>query len=210
MTEYDKMLLALNPYSGLKPHALALTARAVECAADVPGAIVECGVASGGSAMWLWHALGRNRHLWLFDSWQGLPRPDGDKDGGRACAKWDYKIATSGYMCRGRIEDVIRAARVVDIPLDLLHFVPGWFSDTVPKAHDEIGAIAALHLDGDWYESIMTPLTHFWPHISPGGVVVFDDYNAWPGAKRAADEFAADNGLEVETDIKPRIVKHGD
>jgi hypothetical protein len=46
------------------------------------GAIVECGVASGGCAAFLWAVGGENRALWMFDSWQGLPKPD-ENDGGR-------------------------------------------------------------------------------------------------------------------------------
>ena len=46
-------------------------------------------------------------------------------------------------------------------------------------------------LDGDYYESIMTPLTRIWPKLNAEAVVVVDDYahDALPGARRAIDEW---------------------
>ena len=204
------MINTVKPYSCLSVDALDLLAQSVECAKDVPGAIAECGVANGGSAFWLWHVLGRNRELWLYDSWQGLPKPNPELDGGRACAKHDYKTITTGAMCRGEITNVFRLSQLIGIPIDLLHIIPGWFNETVAKPYNQPKQIAVLHLDGDWYESIMTPLVSLWPLVVTGGVVIFDDYIAWPGAKDAADKFAADNGLEIEMfEGKARMAKNG-
>ena len=51
---------------------------------DVPGDIVECGVARGGSAALLGltlQSLGAQRLLWAFDTFEGLPPPSaGDPD----------------------------------------------------------------------------------------------------------------------------------
>ena len=51
----------------------------------LPGDIVECGVWNGGSAAIMGVAAQsshnyKNRRLWLFDSFEGLPRPT-EKDG---------------------------------------------------------------------------------------------------------------------------------
>jgi O-methyltransferase len=40
---------------------------------DVPGAIVECGCATGGSAALLGMASEGRRPLYLFDSFEGMP-----------------------------------------------------------------------------------------------------------------------------------------
>lgn len=202
------MINKLRPYSCLNVAALQALADLAICAHDVPGAIAECGVANGGSAMWLWHVLGRNRALWLYDSWQGLPPPDPNTDGGRAGTKYEYKMATTGAMCRGEIQTVVKASQVVGCPLDMLHFIPGWFHETMPKEHNRPAKIALLHLDGDWYESVLTPLVWLWPNISPGGAVIFDDYGAWQGAKLAADKFAAEKDIQLEVvGAKARIIK---
>ncbi|HUP59862.1 MAG TPA: TylF/MycF/NovP-related O-methyltransferase [Thermoanaerobaculia bacterium] len=73
----------------------------------------------------------------------------------------------------------------------------GWFQDTLPSAKHEIGSIAVLRLDGDWYESTRVCLDNLYDLVAPGGYVIIDDYNYWEGCKRAVDEFLAARGLGV-------------
>src|SRR5205823_14646932 len=61
-----------------------------------------------------------------------------------------------------------------DLLDDQVRFLPGWFKDTLPTAN--IGAIAILRLDGDMYESTLTPLRHLYSRLSRGGYVIVDDY----------------------------------
>lgn len=58
-----------------------------------------------------------------------------------------------------------------------VRFVEGWFNETLPQA--PIGRIAVLRLDGDYYESTMTPLRALYDRVSPGGFVIVDDYACW-------------------------------
>jgi hypothetical protein len=55
--------------------------------------------------------------------------------------------------------------------------------DTVPES------IALLRLDTDWYESTRHELTHLYPRLSSGGVLIVDDYGHWQGSRKAVDEF---------------------
>jgi len=50
-----------------------------------------------------------------------------------------------------------------------------------------------VHVDADIYRSVLDACAFFWPRLSPGGVLVFDDYGfeSCPGAKRAVDEYFA-------------------
>lgn len=201
----DALIAAIQHYTMLKHDALERLARAVSDI-TVPGAIVECGVASGGTAAFLWALTGRNRHLWMFDSWQGLPAPDSATDGGRAVSKHIHRMLSyGGAWCRGEIVDVIRALLAVECPLELQHYAPGWFDETLPERAADIGPIAVLHIDGDFYASTALPLRYLWPHVVSGGVVICDDYDAWQGCKRAVDEFCQDNGLSLDEQM--RIVK---
>jgi O-methyltransferase len=49
--------------------------------------------------------------------------------------------------------------------------------------------ISVLRLDTDWYESTKKELEVLWPRLSPGGVLMVDDYGHWAGAKKAVDEY---------------------
>ena len=55
-------------------------------------------------------------------------------------------------------------------------------------------------MDCDLYESYKTVLELCLPRMAEGGLIVFDEYGteAWPGAKRAADEVCAAHNLTIE------------
>lgn len=75
--------------------------------------------------------------------------------------------------------------------------VAGPFAETL-QAFDQPVSVAVL--DCDLYESYATALRCLWPLLSPGGVIVLDEFGRpekWPGAKRATDEFAEAHGLVV-------------
>jgi hypothetical protein len=53
--------------------------------------------------------------------------------------------------------------------------------------------IALLRLDTDWYESTHHELVHLFPLLSPGGILIVDDYGHWAGARKAVDDYLAAN-----------------
>jgi len=77
-----------------------------------------------------------------------------------------------------------------------LRIRPGWFSDTVPAAAQEIESIALLRLDGDLYESTRVVLEALYDKVNNlSGFVYVDDYGSFNGARRAVDEFRAARGI---------------
>lgn len=170
----------------------------------VPGALVECGVWRGGSAgvmaLAARHA-GERRALHLFDSFEGLPEP---KEIDEAAAR-DY----SGGRSSGELTPIARciAGREeverfmfgrLNADRALVHFHVGWFQNTVPADVPQIGDIALLRLDGDWYESTQVCLEHLYPKLARGGIVVLDDYFNWAGCRKATDEYRAQHGITSE------------
>ena len=153
----------------------------------VPGALVDCGVWNGGSTILL-SSGAPAREAWAFDSFEGLPDADPELDGTDAQA-WNGGCVGAEAMLREGFRRYADPER--------LHVAKGWFQDTFPQAVDEIGAIAILHADGDWYESVKLTLETFYDRISPGGYVVLDDYGEWPGSRRATDEFRAARGIDA-------------
>lgn len=161
----------------------------------VPGAIVECGVWRGGSSALMALAARRAgvaRMFHLFDSFEGLPEPSENDD----AASIDY----SGGKSSGRLVSIgecvaelpwVKRFLFEELQLDpaQFQFHVGWFQDTVPVSAPAIGPIALLRLDGDWYESTKVCLEHLYPLLSPGGIVILDDYFAWQGCRKATDEY---------------------
>ncbi|HTE41400.1 MAG TPA: TylF/MycF/NovP-related O-methyltransferase, partial [Steroidobacteraceae bacterium] len=72
---------------------------------------------------------------------------------------------------------------------ELIHYIVGKVEDTIPANNPT--SIAILRLDTDWYASTKHELEHLLPLLSPGGVLIIDDYGWWEGARRAVDEHFA-------------------
>lgn len=130
----------------------------------IPGTLVDCGVWNGGSTIILGVAAPQ-RTVWAFDSFEGLPEP-GPLDGAES-----RKYAGD---CLGA-EERLRAGFAAYADPAQLEVRRGWFEDTLPSAAPEVGPVAVLHCDGDWYESVRLTLETFYPRVSPGGYIVIDD-----------------------------------
>jgi O-methyltransferase len=161
----------------------------------VPGAIVECGVWRGGSSMaaaLTLLSLDEVRPLYLFDTFEGMSPPtetDVSHDGHRASDLLRESGPDSTYWAIASIDEVRANLESTGYPGGSTHLISGRVEDTIPgQAPHEI---ALLRLDTDWYESTRHELLHLWPRLSPGGVLIVDDYGHWFGARRAADEFFA-------------------
>ena len=182
---------------------------------EIPGALVECGVWRGGSAGMAALAVlaqgGTIRHLHLFDTFAGIPEPDAAVDGERAVREADsWGVKPLGrlvanpqfYANQGRQTGLLEDSEgllgsTIGYPMDYVHYYKGFFQDTVAQGTGQIGPIAFLHLDGDWYESTRVCLEHLYDLVVPGGLIAIDDYGAYEGCKRAVDEFVQKRGLKV-------------
>jgi len=121
------------------------------------------------------------RTLWVFDTFEGMPSP--------TAADPDYEIAVryTGHL-RGDLADVAQLFERLGIS-HCARLVKGRFQATLPV--NAVGPIALLHIDGDWYESVKVCLEYLYDRVSRGGIIQFDDYGHWEGARKAVDEFMA-------------------
>jgi len=149
----------------------------------IPGDLVECGVYRGGSAGILGlEAMRSDRRLWLFDAFAGMPDPSERDDRGA------QTIAT-GFV--GSEADTHRVLERLGVPPDRYTLVVGWLEETLPKL--EKPPVALLHIDTDFHDPVKIALEQFYPHVSPGGYVVLNDYGAFEGCRLATDEFLAEH-----------------
>jgi O-methyltransferase len=162
-----------------RARALARLAHLVE-REGVPGAIVDCGVWNGGSTI-LMSVEAPSRTVWAFDSFEGMPE----------ASEFDPEVA---HQLTGEVrgsEAKLRKGIERFSDEQRLRVAKGWFEDTFPTFADQVGTVAMLHIDADWYESVKLALETFYPRLAPGGYCAVDDYNFWAGTKRAVDEFRA-------------------
>jgi O-methyltransferase len=152
-------------------------------AEKIPGCVMECGVLDGGTAALMAWATNRSnpvRPVHLFDSWEGLP-PASPEDGAEA-AKWGRDVVGSPRRVRQILERL-------GVPMERVHFHRGWFDATFPTV--DPGAVALLHIDADFYDSVKLCFARWYSALAPGGFIQIDDYDAFSGCQKATDEFLA-------------------
>jgi hypothetical protein len=169
------------------------------CDSKIPGAIVECGVWRGGSAMAALLRLVQrgemNREVYLYDTFSGMSEPgDEDKrfDGIAASsllAAEERRNLEKNNWCVASREDVTANVSSTGYPFDLVKLIEGKVEQTIPKFCPS--SIAILRLDTDWYESTRHELQHLMPKLNSKGILIIDDYGHWSGAKKATDEYFA-------------------
>lgn len=203
----------VTPYTQTSPERVAAVCAATEhvVAADIPGAIVECGVWRGGSMMAVALTLQRlgvaDRELFLFDTFEGMTRPtevDRDFAGRSVMPGWKHHQQGPPDPCAVPLEEVRAALAGTGYDPALTHLVAGPVEETVPEHAPAV--IALLRLDTDWYESTRHELVHLYPRLAPGGLLIVDDYGHFEGARKATDEFfAADPVFLARIDYTGRI-----
>lgn len=147
-------------------------------AKHLPGDFAECGVYQGGSALLLGRILqNMQKTLYLFDSFQGLPKPHPKHDpffreGQYAAAVEVVKQRLSAFQ-------------------SITDFREGWMPDTFIGLEDK--QYAFTHIDVDLYQPTLDCCMYFYPRITPGGVLLFDEYGfpSAHGEKVAVDEYFA-------------------
>jgi len=189
----------------VRPHTMTDSARVdtvYEAARQVvhrgiPGDLVECGVWRGGCSMAMALALRSvnavDRTIWLYDTFSGMTRPTNLDirlhDGADALPQFEASATgeNSAEWCAADLGTVQRNMRSTGHPAHLLRFVVGPVEETL-RTDDIPDQIALLRLDTDWYESTRVELEVLLPRLSPGGVLIIDDYNHWAGLRKAVDE----------------------
>lgn len=163
----------------------------------VPGILLECGCALGGSSIILAHAKAKTRPLFLFDVFGMIPPPSG-QDGQKALDRFEVINAgksegLNGSEYYGYTSDLIGRVRTsfekFDCPPDenKVIFVQGLYENTLNINQP----VAFAHIDCDWYESVKLCLTEIVPHLVVGGILIIDDYHYYQGCKKAVDEYFA-------------------
>ena len=160
---------------------LAVILRELVRTSSISGDVVEFGCFTGTTsvhiARWL-DGYGKSYHV--YDSFEGLPEktaPDVSPAGEQFKA---------GELAVTKKQFIINCKKA-GVRLPVIH--KGWFSDLDERDVPE--PISFAFLDGDYYESVRVPLELIEHKLTPGAVIVVDDYvnEALPGASRAVDEW---------------------
>lgn len=160
---------------------------------DIPGDVLEAGVWRGGASIFMRGvimAYGEvQRQSWVADSFEGLPKPEPRRyPSDRGLDLYRYDVLSVS------LETVKANFAKYDLLDESVHFLKGWFENTLPNA--PVGEIALLRLDGDMYSSTIQTLDALYDKVAVGGFVVIDDYGCMPACKQATDDFREGRGID--------------
>lgn len=149
--------------------------RAVVATNKIDGEIAEVGVFKGGSAKVISEAKGE-RHLHLFDTFKGAPKPDAYDD-----------LMTSQ---EGQFGSDLNTVKEYLAEYPNVSFYEGFFPDTSGPVKET--RFSLVHLDTNLHRSTHDCLEFFYPRMNRGGVIISHDYSYMTGVKKAFDDFFMD------------------
>jgi len=177
--DFGAIVERVSPFSLVSPDRLWTLRSLAKQARSVPGDFWECGVYKGGTAMLL-ESIVRcavDKALYLFDTFAGMPETDPKRDHHRRGDFADTSLeAVSGRVGQG----------------PHVHYRPGLIPETFIGLEGQ--RVAFAHVDVDIFSSVTECCRFIYPRLSPGGVMVFDDYGfrTCPGARQAVDAYFSD------------------
>jgi O-methyltransferase len=180
--EFAQLYQYVQPYTLVSADRCHILYQLARQALSLRGDFWECGVYKGGTATLLaalltTHAKLENQtKLHLFDTFEGMPETDPDKD-----------LHQKGDFADTGLESV--QERVLKQNSEAVVFHPGRIPQTFVGMED--AKIAFAHIDVDIYQSIWDCCEFIYPRLVPGSFMIFDDYGfpSCPGARQAVDEF---------------------
>jgi O-methyltransferase len=179
--ESQQLLEGIRSLSPGSPERDYLLMRLAQYARHLPGDFAECGVYRGGSALLICRVLRETKkQLYLFDSFQGLPKPDPQHD-------------PTNHFREGQFSSPVDLVlEVLSDFRDRIHLREGWIPQTFRGL--ENGRYAFAHVDVDLYQPTLDCCEYFYPRLAPGGVLLFDEYGfqAASGEKDAVDKYFSD------------------
>ncbi len=165
----------------------------------VSGDLIETGVWRGGATIFMRAVLKAydvaDRSVWVADSFEGLPAPDPERFPLEAKVQQGPVIKKAYDNLAVGLEEVKRNFQAYEMLDHQVHFLKGWFKDTLPSA--PIRALSVLRLDGDFYESTWDALVNLYSRLSVGGYVIVDDYgeDSWTYCRKAVDDFRRERDI---------------
>lgn len=167
--------------------------------AQSPQVIIEVGVWKGSSVIHMAQHLKKCRLdscIIAVDTWLGSVehwinderRADLRRENGRPNMQSTFMT----NCCAASVSEYVLPLPIDSINASILHKHYGIFANI-------------LHIDaGHDYDSVKADLQNWWPILKPGGIMLCDDYcpiadnpEFWPGVRKAVEEHALANDIEI-------------
>ena len=171
----------------------------VDSVKHLPGDIVECGVFKGAGLMhWLKllkiYAPHEKKTVFGFDTFSSFSNELEDYE--KETAKSFINEAEFMGVDKENLEKLI-----LSYGFENFELVEGEVSRTIPEFVQSMPGLrlSLVNLDFDTYRGTKTALENFFPIMSPGAILILDEYGkkGW-GESDAVDEFIKEKKLRIE------------
>ena len=166
---------------------------------NIPGSIVECGVFKGVSlarfAMLRSIFKNTSKKIIAFDIFGKYPQTNFSPD--KKIRKEFIKGAGDKSISIKQLRKVLKHKKTEKE----VEIIKGDITSTVPKyakSHPKL-KISLLNLDTDVYEPAVTILEYLYPKITKGGIIILDDYGAFPGETKAVNDYFKEKKVKIQS-----------
>lgn len=202
-TAVQELISEIMPYSMLSRSSLAALYSLAKqvCETSIPGSIVDCGVAGGGSSVLLGTLIrdysAIERILYACDSFEGIPAPVSDDAFYGVCAR---NLGWEPGDCAVSQEKFTELAREKNV-VQFICPIKGDFASSLSEARLKIRRVAFLHIDCFLYQSVRSILESLYDLVIPGAPIQISSYRQWDGVRKAVSEFEQRLGLSFSLEI---------
>lgn len=171
---------------------------------NVPGHIVEVGVARGRNSVIFGHLIrlcgdDQVRHYYGFDTFDGYTADDLRRSPHLGAGEW--KATTLEF-----VQERLAGAKLVDIchvfKGDIKQAAPAFVNSKQARFNPGKLRVALLYIDCNAYLPARYSMDFFKDYMTPGGIICIDE-KLQGGETEALIEFCRDNGLEFRKDAGP-------
>ncbi len=145
---------------------------AVTATEKVKGDIAEIGVYKGGSAKLICETK-KNKKLYLFDTFEGLPDITNDDN--------------ALQFHKGQYAEMLEYVQHYLKKYTNVFYHKGFFPETGKYIKNK--TFSFVHLDVDLYQSTLDCLKFFYPRMNKGSIIICHDYPGAPGVHAACNSF---------------------
>ena len=162
---------------------------AAQHACHLPGDFVECGVNTGILSLAICDYIDFNRtgkRFFLFDTYAGIPE-----------AQMSESERTMKLVSNTKYPDCYEVAKANFEPFPNVKLVRGVVPESLTTV--DIDSVSYLSLDMNISYPEREAIEYFWPRMSPGALVVLDDYGweTYEEQRHTMDEFAKKQGVSI-------------
>lgn len=162
------------------------------------GEIVECGVFKGASLSRFikFRSLLENpfsKRIIAFDIFGEFPDAKYQLDKGKREKFVDEAGSTS--ISKEKLISIFKNLNLYQN----IELIEGNIIETIPdyKKKNPQLKISLLHIDVDLYEATKVSLEELYQCVVRGGIIILDDFGAFPGANKAIDDFFRDIDIRI-------------